>query len=177
MGLRERITLEPDPVWTERYETERERIREAAGDGLRGVFHVGSTAIPDLPGKPALDVIAVFQNEASMRAAGEALEARGYDREGDGADCRVVVDWREDHAVFAKLHVRDDERVRNQLAFREFLRDSPEARREYERVKREAARAHPEDPEAYTRAKTEVVQSLLERAREQGYADQLPESA
>jgi len=54
MDLRERITLLPDPVWTDRYEAERERVRDASDEGLLGVFHVGSTAVPDLAGKPAL---------------------------------------------------------------------------------------------------------------------------
>jgi GrpB-like predicted nucleotidyltransferase (UPF0157 family) len=65
--------------------------------------------------------------------------------------------------------------VRNQLIFREYLCENSEARRKYERVKREAIAEHPRDQKAYTQAKSEVVKSLLERARDQGYAERLPE--
>ena len=88
-----------------------------------------------------------------------------------------VVRWGEADAVFVKTHVRDDEAVRNQLAFRNYLRDHPDARREYAAVKREAERDHPDDLEAYTKAKSEVVFSLLDRAREAGYFEDLPEFA
>jgi len=46
--------LRSDPVWTDRHETVRERIEETASAGLVDVFHVGSTAIEDVAGKPAL---------------------------------------------------------------------------------------------------------------------------
>ncbi|ERH11670.1 MAG: uncharacterized protein family (UPF0157), partial [halophilic archaeon J07HB67] len=38
------MELQPDPVWTERYERERERIERHTDPA--DVFHVGSTAIP-----------------------------------------------------------------------------------------------------------------------------------
>lgn len=171
--LRERrVVLHEDPHWPERFEAERERLRDVAGEGLLGVFHVGSTAVRDVPGKPALDVIAVYDDETAVEAAvGRLTEDDRYERE---PDTTVVVRWEADWAVFCKAHARDDETVRNQLLFREYLRENPEARREYARVKREAAEEHPDDLESYTRAKWDVVSSILERAREGGYEERLP---
>jgi GrpB-like predicted nucleotidyltransferase (UPF0157 family) len=173
------IWLEPDPVWTDRYETRRERIEAVAGDGLLGVFHVGSTAIPDVPGKPALDVVAVYEDGDALRGAVERLTAEAtdgdYEAETVGDDAALVVQWPDDYGVFLKLHTPDDEKVRNQLIFRDYLRDTAEARREYEAVKREAARTHGGDHGRYTEAKSEVVSSLLVDAREAGYDDDLPE--
>lgn len=172
MDLRNSVTLEPDPVWPDRYEAERERILEASGDQLLGVFHVGSTAIPDVLGKPALDVIAVYEDDASLDAAADVLTDDAYERESDST---VVIRWGDEYAVFIKMHTRDDEKVRNQLVFKEYLCENADARREYARVKREAAEDHPEDLEAYTKAKADVVSSILERARDEGYDDRLPE--
>jgi len=168
------VTLVPDPHWPDRFESERERIRAASDGGPLGVFHVGSTAIPGVPGKPAVDVIAVYE-EAAIDAAMERLIADArYEREGDSG---LLVRWAEEYAVFVKLHTRNDRKVRNQLLFRDYLRDHPEARSEYESLKRETAQAHPEDLEAYTKAKSEFVGSVLERAREEGYDRQLPDFA
>lgn len=108
-----------------------------------------------------------------MYAATEVLTDGGsYEREPDST---VVVRWADEHAVFVKMHTRDDEKVRNQLAFREYLRANPEARREYERVKREAATEHPNDRKAYTRNRSAVTRSIVERARTEGYYEDLPE--
>jgi len=72
--LKERnVTFTADPYWPHRYEAERERIQDVSDDRSLGVFHVGSTAIPDVPGKPALDIVAVYDDEESMVTAIERL--------------------------------------------------------------------------------------------------------
>ncbi len=70
----EDIALLEDPVWTEKYEQEEQRLRAVAGEGLLGIHHVGSTAIPDVPGKPALDVLVAFDSFEQMDATGERIE-------------------------------------------------------------------------------------------------------
>lgn len=171
--LKERnVPFESDPYWPERYESECERIRAASSDGLLDVFHVGSTAVPDLAGKPALDVIAVYEDEDAMSGAMERLtNGDQYEREGDST---VLIRWAKQYAVFVKLHTRDDAKVRSQLVFRDYLRENPDTRSEYEQIKREAAEAHREDLEAYTKAKSEFVSSVMDQAREEGYDERLP---
>jgi len=58
--------------------------------------------------------------------------------------------------------------------FRDYLRENPDTRSEYERLKRKAAETHREDLEAYTEAKSEFVSSVLDRAKEEGYDKRLP---
>ncbi|TKX84807.1 hypothetical protein EXE43_16935, partial [Halorubrum sp. SS5] len=50
------VSLLQDPQWDDRYESARDRVEAASDDRLLDVFHVGSTAIPGVPGKPVLDV-------------------------------------------------------------------------------------------------------------------------
>jgi GrpB-like predicted nucleotidyltransferase (UPF0157 family) len=169
------VRLEPDPVWTDRFEEERTRIRDAASDGLLGVFHVGSTAIPDLPAKPLLDVLAVFEEYESARTTADALAAEGYDVRKDEPEWIQLTRTGGDDSVFLHFRPEEPDVWRDQLVFRDYLRENPQARREYERVKREAAAAHPNDPEAYTKAKEEIVLSLEERAYEEGYDERLPD--
>ena len=172
MDPREKVRLEPDPVWTDRYE--RERIEAASGEGLLGVFHVGSTAIQGVPGKPELDVLAVYRAYEPMREAAEDVADEGFELSTDDGECIVLSRWDGDRAVFLKLHVQGDERTSNRLLFREYLRENADARRAYETTKREAAATHREDPKAYTGAKTDTVSSLLADARAAGYAERLP---
>jgi GrpB-like predicted nucleotidyltransferase (UPF0157 family) len=167
------VTFKSDPYWPDRYEKEREQLLEVVGDQLLGIFHVGSTAIRGVPGKPAVDIIAVYADEESMQSAAKKLgEQEGYERESDST---VVIRWGDDYAVFVKMHVQDDQKVRNQLLFRDYLRENPAARSEYGSIKRKAVEEHPEELEAYTKAKSEVVSSILDRAREEGYDERLPE--
>lgn len=167
------MELESDPVWTDRYERQREQIETQTDP--RAVFHVGSTAIPEVAGQPQLDVLAVYDDDAAMREAADTLEAAGEKWGRTDAGETIVVYWRDPpEAVYLKLRVAGDEAIAHQLAFRNYLRDHESARREYEAAKREAA-AH-DSFQPYQEAKLETVSTLNERAREAGYYDALPDS-
>jgi len=64
----------------------------------------------------------------------------------------------------------DGEEWRKNVLLRDYLRDHVEARERYVRVKREAAREHPDDIKAYSQAKGGVIDDVLAKAREAGYA-------
>lgn len=174
----EDIILLEDPVWTEKYECEEERLRAAAGEGLLGVHHVGSTAIPDVPGKPALDVLVAFNSFDNMDATAERIEKRHeeFERFSETDTSILVINWADDQAVFYRMHTKEDgDKIRNQILFRDYLRDHADARREYEEIKRQAVEDYPGDPGSYTRAKGDVVADLIQQAEADGYEKRLPD--
>lgn len=168
------ITLESDPIWKDRYQAERDRAKAASDEGLLDVFHIGSTAIPGVPGKPVLDVMPVYTNYEAMRAAADRLSDKGFEVEHDGPDCIVVLRREDEYVVAIRMYPLDADQWRPMLIFREYLTENSDAREEYAHVKREAADKHPDDMEAYTKAKTEVVKSLMKKARDAGYEERLP---
>jgi len=168
------IELQPDPVMTERFEAVRAEIEAAASGGLLGVFHVGSTAVPDLAAKPTVDVLAVFDDYEPARAAAADLTTAGYTVRKDEPEWIQLVPVDGDD-VFVHFRPRESDVWRDQLVVREYLREHPEARRSYERVKREAAAEYPDDPEQYTAAKDGIVRELETRAYEAGYDERTPD--
>ena len=166
--------VDHDPAWRERFASERDRIRTASGEGLLGVFHIGSTAVKDLAAKPVVDVLAVYVDYDAAREAADALVAHGYDRQRDDPDW-LVLSRTEVEPVVVHLRPREADTWRDHLVFREFLRENPDARAEYERAKRRAAAEHPDDVAAYTDAKNEKIRSLEARAHEEGYGERVPE--
>jgi len=167
------IELQPDPVWDERFATERDRIETQAGAGRCGLFHIGSTAVPDLAAKPLLDVLAVFEDYDSARETAGRLVEGAYSLRKDEPEW-IQLTRSGAHDAFVHFRPRHSDVWRDQLVVREFLRDNPAARREYERVKRSAVEDYADDPEAYTAAKDEFVRSLERRAYEEGYDEQIP---
>lgn len=172
MKLKNReVSLEPDPYWPNRFQRERDLIADASDDGLLGILHVGSTAVPDIPGKPALDIVAIYKSQAALDAGVETLLGEhGFEQPSESS---VVIRWEEQYAVFVKLHTQNDEKARTQIAFTRYLADHESARREYSAVKRQAA-AEYDDLEAYTKAKSEIVNEITNKAREKGYFEDLP---
>ena len=66
-----------DPAWPAEYERRAASLRHALGDAVVRIDHIGSTAVPGLDAKPAIDVqISVGDVEAMAYRA--AVEGLGY---------------------------------------------------------------------------------------------------
>ena len=68
-----------DLKWRDKFQHKAERIRSALGERALRIEHVGSTAVPDMPAKPVVDmllVVADSANETEYAAAVEGLVIR-----------------------------------------------------------------------------------------------------
>jgi GrpB-like predicted nucleotidyltransferase (UPF0157 family) len=73
------ITLvEYDPHWPEQFDREAIRIRNALGDKVLRLEHVGSTSVPGLCAKPIIDMVLVVVDSSDEPSYSPALEASGY---------------------------------------------------------------------------------------------------
>ena len=163
-----------DPVWRERFERQRRRVRDVAPDGLLDVFHIGSTAVPDLAAKPVLDVLAVFEGDEPAQKTAESLAAEGYDLRRDEPEW-VRLSYEGEYSAVLHFRPREVEAWRDQMVFREYLRENSNVRAEYEREKRAAVAEHGDDVSDYTDAKEETILSLTDRAYEVGYGERIPD--
>jgi GrpB-like predicted nucleotidyltransferase (UPF0157 family) len=162
-----------DPRLPARAAAERERLLVLLRPWLAGgVEHVGSTAVPGLAAKPVIDLMASVRDpDAVVAQAGGALAADGWCYVPPGLDRRpwrrffVKPDDSGQHR-YAHLHVMadGDPRWAEQLAFRDALRRDAGLAGRYADLKRRLAAAHPENREAYTRAKTAFITQALQRA-------------
>jgi GrpB-like predicted nucleotidyltransferase (UPF0157 family) len=153
-----------DERWPALFSREAQRIREALGERVRRLEHVGSTSVPGLPAKPRIDMLLVVDDSADEPGYVAALEQAGY-------VLRIrEPDWHQ-HRMFngpdtaVNLHVFSvgSPEVDRMLRFRDRLRSDPADRERYAAAKRAlAARrwAHMQD---YAGAKTDVVEEILTR--------------
>jgi GrpB-like predicted nucleotidyltransferase (UPF0157 family) len=134
------------------------------------VVHVGSTAIPGLLAKPVIDLQAAAPDpSAAIAAVGHTLStARWFlvPRRLDQRPWRwllVRTDPDAQHRL-AHLHLMrpGERRWHDQLVFRDRLRSDPALLTEYAELKASAAAAHQHDREAYTHAKAEFINRVLD---------------
>jgi GrpB-like predicted nucleotidyltransferase (UPF0157 family) len=168
----EKPELHPhDPAFSVLAETERERLLALLAPWLvDGVEHVGSTAVPGLPAKPIIDLMAsVHDLDVVTEQAGDPLAADGWcyvpPSIDSGSSWRrffVKPDPSGQHR-YAHLHVIKAGHPRwvAQLAFRDALRRDPGLAGRYADLKRRLVSAHPDDREAYTEAKGLFVAEAL----------------
>src|SRR5919108_1635769 len=68
-----------DPAWPNHFEAEATVLRDVLGPWLAGpIEHVGSTAVPGLPAKPVIDIMAAVESLDASRGALLPLGEIGY---------------------------------------------------------------------------------------------------
>ncbi|GGL61130.1 GrpB family protein [Halocalculus aciditolerans] len=162
------VELEPyDESWVAVYEREAERLDALVGEAVEAFAHVGSTAIPGLPAKPIIDLLAVVPDrEAGERVANTLIE-HGYERRpNDDVDGRIFLARGppSNRTHYLSVVTPDSDCYREQLAFRDSLRAHPDVRDAYADLKRDLAAEHGDDRATYTAAKSEFVESVLDDA-------------
>jgi len=156
-----RIELaEYDPTWPRTYAREARRIRDALGDRLLRIEHVGSTSVPVLAAKPIVDIVIEVADAADEDRYGPALESAGFAlriREPDWFSHRLFRDVQES----VNLHVFSEgcsERDR-MVRFRNVLRGSDAERDRYARAKHELATRQWTSVQRYADVRGAIAQS------------------
>lgn len=161
-----------DPDWPARFEAEAARLRSALNETPTAIEHVGSTAIPGVPGKPVLDVAVAVTSESAADECIKPLKGLGYEYRGPyGDDPRRRYYVRDENGVrVAQIHlyvlpaVGWDEK----LAFRDALRNDRALASAYAAEKYRVAKEVAWDKAEYSVAKGPFVERVLSALRECG---------
>ncbi|MBO3738698.1 GrpB family protein [Actinoplanes flavus] len=149
-----------DPSWADRYTAARDGIRQALGDRILSIDHVGSTSVPGLAAKPIIDIDLQLAGTDDESTYVPDLERAGYRlllREPWWHGHRMLISAAED----VHLHVWPPgapEPIRHRL-LRDWLRSHPADRDLYAATKRRLAA----DPDGYTLSKNDVIDQILAR--------------
>jgi len=135
-------------------------------DNLNHIYHIGSTAVPDLMAKPIIDIMLDVKNLSHLDEQTYLLENIGYEAKGElgipgrryfrkGGDNRT-------HQIHA-FQSGDSNLIRH-LAFRDYLIAHKEIAEEYGKLKFEIAQRCNNDIELYCDEKDAFVQKHEKRA-------------
>lgn len=157
------------------FTAEKIRLEHALGSAALRIEHHGSTSVPGLAAKPIIDIQVSVVALQPLEPYGRVLAALGYVHVPHADDERCPffhrpADWPHTHHVHV-VEAGGVEEVRT-LAFRDYLRASPDTAAEYERLKRqlasEADASTPAGREAYAAAKSEFVERITRAALARG---------
>ena len=162
-----------DPAWPAMFEAiAAELLAACPPSSIVSVEHIGSTSVPGLAAKPIIDLSPLVRDFDEAAALVPCLEAIGYIYRGEYGIARrhyfvyLEADSRHVHILEPGNH----HHLRHVL-FRDYLRAHPESAAAYAAMKREMARQHGADREAYTVAKTPFIHDILGRAGYDGPLD------
>jgi GrpB-like predicted nucleotidyltransferase (UPF0157 family) len=153
---------EYDHRWPFQADAVRADLEAALPGVFREVEHVGSTSVPGLAAKPIIDLMAAVTELDEVRSREDRLVGLGYRLVETGMPNRLL------YARPDEIHLHavtlDTWSTRNERLLRDHLRGHPADRDRYAALKREL-RDTVADGDAYTRAKTSLIQELVDRAR------------
>ena len=161
LGRKEVRLVDHDPRWADIFAAEAKRLRAACGGGLGAIEHFGSTAVPGIPAKPMVDILATIPAMEAVAAVRSTLEALGYEFRPDAGHAqRAVFVYGSPSRFHLHLTTADAFPWRQNLHFRDRLCADPALARAYASVKRACLEAHPTDRMAYTEAKGDFIRAI-----------------
>jgi GrpB-like predicted nucleotidyltransferase (UPF0157 family) len=168
------IGLEPGVVklypyndeWPRLFQQEKQRLHLAIGHYVLDIQHVGSTSIPGLPAKPIIDIAIAVKDFEEAIICISPIEQLGYVYRGEHGIPRRHY-FRKGELRTHHLHLNEIEGDdwKNQILFRDYLRQHPAARQAYAELKTDLARRYARDRERYLREKAPFIEEVIRLAR------------
>ncbi len=171
IGLKRHIVRveDHDPDWLRLGKTICQEIRSVCEDLIIDLQHIGSTAIPDLPAKPIVDIVAGVGSPEVICDLIHQLTGIGYIYRGNSADRGGEFFVKESSPDVRTVHLHIVEYQGSQwydyLLFRDRLRESSDIRHQYAGLKRDLAQKFAHDRTRYTAAKHAFIQNVLGHSR------------
>jgi len=143
------------------------------------IEHIGSTSIKDLAAKPIIDIDIVYEKPNEFKVIKENLETLGYYHNGNQGiigrevfkrnkkkDKHIILDSIHHHLYVCQINNNE---LRRHLFFRDYLRENPNEREEYEKLKYSIADITNQDRKQYAKLKevmaNEFVESIIEKSK------------
>jgi len=146
------------------------RLRRELGDVALRIDHIGSTAVPGLDAKPAIDVQVSVPSFEPLAVYREPIERAGFVHRADHPELTKRYFRERPGERRTHIHVRRAGSFSEQFAllFREYLRAHPEHAAKYAGLKHSLAKrfAKPEQRHDYVEAKVSFIWDTIHLADE-----------
>lgn len=160
---------EYNPKLVELFEQEKGLLQETFGNRIIAIEHIGSTAIPDIPAKPIIDINVAIKSLDDIDDFIKKLPELGYEYIPDRrfSDRQFFPKGPEENRTHhLNLTEIDSETAwHNKLLFRDYLRKNNEARDAYAKLKKELEKKYYNNREEYTEQKAKFIRNIINKAQ------------
>ncbi len=179
-----------NPLWNSMFEIEKEKLFNVLGFNGIKIEHIGSTSIPDICSKPVIDIMIGVKQEKQLdyninkiitlgytyvQKYETIMPFRRYFFKLKNPDIKLPEIVKFDDPDINKGNHEDSFHIhmvkinsdfwKDQLIFRNYLRNNVKARKEYENVKKSLVKIDWESINEYAEAKSDCILKLLEKGK------------
>lgn len=157
-----------DKRWSDLFKDEAHCIQKTLGEYLKEIYHIGSTSIPNMPAKPAIDMMLVLDNLNDIQLISEKLTHLNYD-----PIRRQIIPHvsfftkRQDQPIRFHLHLheRGSPQISRHINFRDYVIQYPDVAHNYAQLKIQLAAQFENDINSYVSGKNKLVQEIDAKAK------------
>lgn len=152
--------------WVLMFMEESDKLKQILEKEILAIHHIGSTSVPGLKAKPIIDILVVVKDINAVDAYDQEMRSIGYEPKGEnGIPGRRYFQKGGDNRTH-HLHIYKDksEQIERHLAFRDYLRISPDVSKRYGELKEKLALDFPYDIESYINGKDQFVREIEREA-------------
>ncbi len=152
-----------DAAWPHKFAQERRCISAILQNNCLHIYHIGSTAVPDLAAKPIIDMMVIVRSLAAADDATDKFSAVGYECLGEFGIARRRYLRKGGDERTHQIHIfqADDwQNIVRHLAFRDFMRTHDKERQAYAQLKYALAQSFPYDIDSYCAGKENFVRKI-----------------
>lgn len=151
-----------NPEWVKIFKKEEKTLRKAINNIVVNIQHVGSTAIPGIPAKPIIDILAGVSSIKDVKKCIKPFEKAGYKYKGEE---------RPDEYLFIKdpifcLHMTkfNNKTWNSYISFRNQLRTNEKLANEYKNLKLKLEKKFANDRASYTSGKAKFIEAAVKKS-------------
>ncbi|MFB4211487.1 GrpB family protein [Shouchella sp. JSM 1781072] len=152
--------------WARMFSEEEARLNDIFGNEIIATYHIGSTSVVGLSAKPVIDIMPVVRDINHVDEFNESMVNIGYSPKGENgiAKRRYFEKGGDNRTHHVHIYQSGSHEIMRHLAFREFLKEHPNALKAYSQMKERLAKEFPHNIKAYINGKDEFVKDLEMKA-------------
>jgi GrpB-like predicted nucleotidyltransferase (UPF0157 family) len=152
--------------WKRQFQIEALKLNEIFGSEILEIYHIGSTSVPGLSAKPIIDIMPVVQEITRMDKYDEEMIRIGYTPKGENGikGRRYFQKGGNNRTHHVHIYEKGCKEIERHLAFRDYLRVTPEDAKRYGDLKERLAMMYPSDVESYIAGKNRLALEIEKKA-------------
>ncbi|MRH41895.1 GrpB family protein [Aquibacillus halophilus] len=152
----------PNNNWSLLFNKEAEQIRLILQEEVHDIYHIGSTAIPNMSAKPVIDILVNVMNISNIDDYNQQFEKLDYIGMGENGikDRRFFMKGRENRTHHIHIFQQGNKEIKRHLAFRDYLISHPKEAEKYRKLKEELAKQFPNNMKNYIEGKDSFIKNI-----------------
>jgi len=151
-----------NPEYSKLFKQEKKLLKNAVGNYILDIQHIGSTSIPGIIAKPILDIAIAVNNFEVAKVCIKPIEHLGYIYMGEYGLARRHFFIRGIHCRTHNIHMWEinSHDWKRHLFFRDYLIKNPEVAKQYVDLKLKLLEQYQHDRDRYQDGKSSFIESI-----------------